>query len=108
MNLEALKAAPDALGLDGERLKRMDALIEKGIADKGFPAAAYIVMRHGMVAAQRAFGMAQPDANPPVATTMETIFDMASVTKPTTATLLLQCIEEGRLHLGQRVSDVLP
>lgn len=107
MNLDDLKAKPDVLGMDAERLKRIDALIEQGIADKWFPAATYIVMRHGMIAAQRAFGVAQPDATPPIATTMETIFDMASVTKTTTATLLLQCVEEGRLHLGQRVSDVL-
>lgn len=108
MNLEALRANPEALGLDGERLKRMDALIEKGMADKWFPAATYIVMRHGMIAAQKAFGQAQPDTVPPVTTTMETIFDMASVTKPTTATLLLQCIEEGKAHLLQKVGDVLP
>jgi serine-type D-Ala-D-Ala carboxypeptidase len=107
MNLEELKAKPNALGMDGERLKLIDALIEKGIKDRWFPAATYVVMRHGMIAAQKAFGFAQPDANPPLPTTMETIFDMASVTKPTTATLLLQCVEEGRLHLGQKVGDVL-
>src|SRR5262249_11371525 len=40
--------------------------------------------------------------------TFETIFDMASVTKPMTATMLLQCIEEGRLQLSNTVGHLLP
>ena len=41
-------------------------------------------------------------------TTIDTIFDMASLTKSFTATLLLQCVEEGLLHLNQEVRQHLP
>jgi CubicO group peptidase (beta-lactamase class C family) len=39
---------------------------------------------------------------------LETIFDMASVSKPITATLLLQCVEQGQLNLGMTVAYLLP
>lgn len=106
--MENLVAAPKSLGLDPERLKRVDVVLEKGIAEGLYPAAVYVVLRHGMIAAQGAFGMAQPDSSPPVRARQDTIFDMASLTKTMTATLLLQCVERGQLHLGQTVADFLP
>ena len=108
MKIEDLVKSPDALGFDPERLRRVDSLLQQGIADGLFPAAVYLVMRHGRIAAQGAHGSAQPAADPIVLARTDTIFDMASVTKPMTATLLLQCVGEGRLHLGQRVADFLP
>lgn len=108
MNLDELIASPEALGMDGARLKRVDALVEGGVADGTYPAATYIVMRHGRIAAQGAFGFAQPDGAPPIPTVMSTIFDMASVSKTVTATLLLQCIEDGLFHLGNTVGYLLP
>jgi CubicO group peptidase (beta-lactamase class C family) len=108
MTIEELFSPAEPLGLDPKRLRRVDALLQKGIADKLFPAAVYMVMRHGLIAAKGAFGIAQPQAAPPIPATLDTIFDMASVTKPITATLLLQCVEEGLLHLGQSVADFLP
>ncbi len=108
MEMDTLTALPDSLGFDAERLRRVDALLERGIADGLFPAAVYVVLRHGKIAAQGAFGLAQPAADLPIPARLDTLFDMASLTKPMTATLLLQCVEEGRLHLGQRVADFLP
>ena len=107
-NLEGLARPPKSLGFDPERLRAANAMLERGIADGLFPAAAYAVLRHGMIAAKGAFGLAQPDASPPVRATFETLFDMASLTKPMTATLLLQCVERGDLHLGQTVGFFLP
>jgi CubicO group peptidase (beta-lactamase class C family) len=52
--------------------------------------------------------VAQPDRVGPRPTEIGTIFDMASLTKPITATLLLQQAECGELHLGMRVLDFLP
>jgi CubicO group peptidase (beta-lactamase class C family) len=108
MEIDALIAPPEPLGLDPKRLRHAETLLERGITDKLFPAAVYMVLRHGMIAAKRAFGTAQPDASPPVPATLDTIFDLASVTKPFTATLLLQCVEAGQLHLAQPVADFLP
>jgi CubicO group peptidase (beta-lactamase class C family) len=108
MNIHDLMKPARSLGLDSERLRRIDAMLESGVREQLYPAATYIVLRHGMIAAQGAFGTAQPDATPPVAARLDTIFDMASITKTMTATLLLQCVEEGRLHLDQEVRQYLP
>jgi CubicO group peptidase (beta-lactamase class C family) len=108
MNIHDMIKPAKSLGLDPERLRRIDAMLEEGIRQQLYPAAVYLVVRHGMIAAQGAFGAAQPDATPPVAARLDTIFDMASLTKPMTATLLLQCVEEGKLHLDQEVRQHLP
>ena len=64
MNIADLVKPPKSLGFDADRLKLIDGLVMRGMEDKLYPAAAYVVMRHGMVAAHGAFGMAQPDAKP--------------------------------------------
>jgi CubicO group peptidase (beta-lactamase class C family) len=97
-----------AQGFDAERLQRLHALVERGVTEGMYPAAVYRVMHAGRIVAQGALGMAQPDSDPPRATTMETVFDMASISKPFAATLLLQCVERGDLHLGQPIGDFLP
>jgi len=108
MKLADLVKPPKSLGFDAVRLTLIDGLIARGIEDNLYPAGSYVVMRHGMVAAHGAFGLAQPDAEPPIAASMDTIFDMASVTKSMTGTLLMQCIEEGKLQLSQTVGSLLP
>jgi len=108
LDTEEVDADVAALGFDAERLGRLNALVERGVTEGMFPAAVYRVLRRGQIVAQGALGMAQPDAAPPLPTTLETVFDMASISKPFAATLLLQCVERGDLHLGQPVGDFLP
>jgi len=43
-----------------------------------------------------------------VEATPDSVFQMGSITKPWTATLVLQLVDEGRLRLADRVADVLP
>jgi CubicO group peptidase (beta-lactamase class C family) len=52
--------------------------------------------------------LAQPDAHPPIKTSIDTIFDMASITKSMTGILLMQSIEQGKLQLSQTVAALLP
>ncbi len=100
--------AGEALGFDAARLARVNDLLQRALDDGLFSAAAYAVLRRGRVATQGILGWAQPDMNPPVSATLETVFDLASLTKPMTAILLLQLVARGRLHLGQRVREFLP
>jgi CubicO group peptidase (beta-lactamase class C family) len=76
-------------------LTRGDELLQSGLADGLFTHAVYGLMRGGAIVAQKAFGLA--DAH--------TVFDLASLTKPlATATLIMQHVEQGHLHLRQPVS----
>ncbi|BDI28564.1 metal-dependent hydrolase [Capsulimonas corticalis] len=71
-----------------------DQILQRAYADGLFTHAAYALSVRGATAARRAFGAA----------TMETVFDLASLTKPVaTATGAMQLVEQGRLHLLQPV-----
>ncbi len=76
-------------------LGRGDELLQSGVDDGLFTHAVYGMMRGGAKVAEKAFGRADT----------ETVFDLASLTKPlTTATLVMQLVESGRLHLRQPVA----
>lgn len=108
MELEELITPPARLGFHADRIRKIDLLLEQGLADRLYTSAVYMVLRKGKIAARGAFGIAQPDAVPIIPTTDDTLFDLASVTKPFTATLLLHAVEQGRIHLDQHVADFLP
>ena len=78
-----------------ERLVRADALLQAGLDEGLFTHAVYGLRQGGEMLAQKAFGAA----------TLGSVFDLASLTKPlATATLIMQGVEQGRLHLRQSVS----
>ncbi len=108
MNVKEFSKPPKTLGFSPDRLNRADEMLQQGIKDHLYSAVSYLIVRHGLVASYGAHGIAQPDATPPIPASLDTIFDMASITKTFTATLLLQCVEEGRLHLNQEVRQLLP
>jgi len=81
--------------LSAERLAIADDLLTGGLADGLLTHAACALARGGHTATGT-FGAA----------TVDTAFDLASLTKPmATATAVLQLVERGRLHLGERASS---
>src|SRR4051812_8457672 len=68
-------------GFDADRLRRIDAAIDRAIAEKQVPGAVVIVGRRGAIVPAHAAGRrAVEPAGEPM--TRDTIFDMASLTKP--------------------------
>jgi len=94
--------------LDAGRLARIDPLIEAAIKDHQLPGAVVLVGRRDSIVYRKAFG--NRSLAPSVeAMTLDTIFDLASVTKvvaTTTSAMIL--IEEGKLRLNDRVSSYIP
>ena len=88
--------------------QKIDALIDRGISEKVFPGAvAYIAEGNG-VSYCEAFGhrMCTPEIKP---MQRDTIFDLASLTKPiVTATLIMRLVEEGALDLNGPIQNYLP
>ena len=88
--------------------REIDALIERGISEKVFPGAvAYIAEGNG-VSYCEAFGhrMCTPEIKP---MQCDTIFDLASLTKPiVTGTLIMRLVEEGTLELNDPIQNYLP
>jgi uncharacterized protein YbbC (DUF1343 family)/CubicO group peptidase (beta-lactamase class C family) len=99
---------PQAVGLDAQKLTAMEALIAEGIAAKKMPGCVVCIGRHGQIAWLKAYGNKQVDpATVPMTT--DTVFDMASITKPVaTATSIMLLIERGKLSLSDKVSTLIP
>jgi uncharacterized protein YbbC (DUF1343 family)/CubicO group peptidase (beta-lactamase class C family) len=101
-------ADPATLGFDAERLKRIDGTIDRAIERGQVPGAVVLVGRRGAIAYARAAGRRVVDPKPE-AMTRDTVFDMASLTKPVaTATSVMILIEEGKLRLNDRLGRTLP
>ncbi|GIW98198.1 MAG: hypothetical protein KatS3mg111_1531 [Pirellulaceae bacterium] len=98
----------EEVGFDGQRLAQIAPLVEQAIAAGNMPGCVICVGRHGKIAYLNAFGLRKvaPDAEP---MTIDTLFDLASLTKPVaTATSIMRLVEEGRLRLDDRVAKYLP
>jgi uncharacterized protein YbbC (DUF1343 family)/CubicO group peptidase (beta-lactamase class C family) len=102
------EASPESVGLDPSRLARIDEAVEHAIAAKRVPGAVVLVGRRGRVAYARAYGQ-RAIVPSPEAMSRDTIFDMASLTKPVaTATSVLVLLERGKLRLDDRLGRLLP
>ncbi len=101
-------APPTDLGLDRARLDGLDALVLDGLKRGRAPGAVVLVVRHDAIAFRRAYGARslQPTRTP---MTADTVFDLASLTKPlATATAVMVLLEQGKLRLSDRVAKHLP
>jgi uncharacterized protein YbbC (DUF1343 family)/CubicO group peptidase (beta-lactamase class C family) len=95
-------------GFDPERLAALGTLIHEAIAEEKMPGCVVCFGRHDRIAFLQAYGQRQllPE---PVSMTVDTVFDLASLTKPiATATSIMQLCERGQVRLGQKVAEILP
>jgi len=101
-------SGPIAVGMSPTRLAHLDEIIEVEIAKKQLPGAVVIVGRKGKVVWRRAYGnRALEPAPEPM--TVDTIFDLASLTKVVaTATSMMILVERGLVRLGDPVSRYIP
>jgi len=100
--------APDPSGFDVSRLDAIPALVEQAIADKKLPGAVVLVGRGDRIVYQKAIGQ-RAVAPAPEAMTLDTVFDLASLTKVVaTTTSVMKLVEDGRIRLNERVSDYIP
>lgn len=87
---------------------RAREVLAAAVAARAFPAAAAEVGTRTAVLWREAFGRLTYDRDAP-ATTPDTPFDLASLTKVLATTLCaMQCVDRGVLHLEDRVSAHLP
>src|SRR5450631_861954 len=97
---------PGKLGFDADRLKRMTQAFQ-GYVDSGqIPGAVVLIARKDKVAYFRAFGFR--DREQKIAMITDSIFRIASMTKPITSIGALMLAEEGKLDIGAPVSQYLP
>ena len=102
------EARPEEMGMDPIRLGRLDAVVNTAVSRGDFPGAVILVARRGRVVFRKAYGYSRwiPFRRP---MTVDTIFDMASITKPSaTAPSILVLVEQGRLRLWDPVTEYIP
>lgn len=101
-------AKPESVGMNSAKLAQIDALVEADIAAKKLPGAVVLVGHKGKIVYRKAFG--NRSLVPTVERmTVDTIFDVASLTKPiATATSIMILVEEGKLRLNDTVGKFIP
>jgi uncharacterized protein YbbC (DUF1343 family)/CubicO group peptidase (beta-lactamase class C family) len=99
---QPLTYAPD------QRYARIDSVARQEIAAEGLPGAVILVGRQGKIVYRKAFGYRSlvPQRNP---MTVNTIFDIASLTKVVATTnAIMQLVDADRVDLNAPVSRYLP
>ncbi len=95
---------PESVGLSTERLERVDALINRHVKERKIAGAVVLIARRGKIAYFRPFGRA--DTDKPLK--KDTIFRIASMSKPLTSVAIMQLYEEGRVLLTDGISKYIP
>src|SRR5579859_7979770 len=90
------------------RLGNVDSIIQQAIADKNIPGAVLVVGHDGKVIYRKAYGERALDPRREVMT-LDTVFDLASLTKViATTTAVMQMVEQGKVRMNDPVAKYLP
>jgi CubicO group peptidase (beta-lactamase class C family) len=103
---ELPRVQPKEVGLSGKTLDEVQAGLTKLVADNKIPGAVVVVARHGKVAYVTTAGYR--DVAKKVPMSEDTIFAIASMTKPITCVAAMMLIEEGKLSLDDPVDKYVP
>ncbi len=87
-------------------VERLDAVVDRALAEDRIVGTVVIASRDGREIYHRVAGFADREAGTPVGD--DTIFRMASVTKPIVAATALALVDKGALRLDAPVTDYLP
>jgi serine-type D-Ala-D-Ala carboxypeptidase len=102
-------ALPQTVGMNPEGLSRkIDAAFAAAIASKEICGGVVVVVRYGKIAFEKAYGKRSVDPSDEAAT-VDTIYDMASLTKPlATGSAIMRLVEEGKIRLNDPVKKFIP
>lgn len=100
--------APESLGMSSARLSHIDGIVGDGLKREEMCGCVVLVGRRGGIVFEKAYGDRQvlPERE---AMTLDTVFDLASLTKPiATGTSLMTLVEEGKVRIEDPVAKYLP
>src|SRR5258708_2796982 len=100
------RAKPEEVGLSSERLARIGETLKADIAAGRIPGGVIAIARRGNLVALDAYGWRDKEAG--VAMPTDTIFNIASMTKPMTAVGGLMLYEQGKLLIDDPLSKYFP
>ena len=102
----ARQSTPAAIGVSAERFQRLHQGMQGFVDRKEVSGIVTLVTRDGRTADMHAVGFQDVDSKTPMRT--DTIFRIASMTKPITSVAIMMLYEEGKLLLTDPVSKFIP
>lgn len=88
--------------------RRIDTIVLRAIGDTAMPGCQIAVMHHGRLILNRCYGHLTYDTSS-LPVSPETIYDLASLTKPLATTLaVMKLVDDGAVKLDDRLSRYLP
>jgi beta-glucosidase-like glycosyl hydrolase len=88
--------------------QRIDSIVNEGLEKHAFPGCQVLAMQDGKILFRKAYGHLTYDPDSPEVD-METVYDLASVTKMVTTTLaMMKLVETGKVRLDDPLSRYLP
>lgn len=104
--IEALEAQEAGATVSAPPLDNVVDAIFKDAVHPGQPGADVLVAKDGKILFEKSYGLADVERGIPI--TAETVFNLASITKPFTAAAILKLQEERRLSLDDTLSKYIP
>lgn len=100
--------APADAGLTARRMEAIDRIVAEGLRDGKMPGCVVLVGYDGKIVHRKAYGKRRVEPAPEEMT-LDTVFDLASLTKPiATATSIHKLVEQGRIDLDAPVAKYIP
>jgi CubicO group peptidase (beta-lactamase class C family) len=97
-------AKPEKVGMSSEHLNRIKPVMQSYIDENKLPGMITMVARHGKVVHFEKYGLM--DVDKPMQ--LNSIFRIASMTKPVTSVAVMMLYEEGYFQLDDPVADYIP
>src|SRR5262249_2350252 len=98
---------PEQVGMSERRLEIVNQILTEETKSRRVTAASVLVARRGLIVLRGGWGTLAPDADSPKAGP-ETVYILASITKPVTVTALMLLVERGQVSLTDPVQKYLP
>ena len=105
-NLDEVNSTPESVGICSDRLERVDSVCNMWIEQGMLPHISAMVVRHGKVVFQKAYGWRDMDKQIPLQ--KDDIFRNASQTKAITSVALMTLYEQGKFGLDDPISRYIP
>ncbi|MBZ5625500.1 MAG: beta-lactamase family protein [Acidobacteriia bacterium] len=97
---------PDDAGISSQRLERVRHQMKADVDSSRIPGAVLLIAHNGKIATLDAFGFQDRRSKTPMKN--DSIFRIASMSKPITSVAIMILAEEGKLDIGAPVAQYLP
>jgi beta-glucosidase-like glycosyl hydrolase/CubicO group peptidase (beta-lactamase class C family) len=99
---------PQPFLASSSKFYQVDSIVNDALEKKAFPGCVVLAAKDGKIVYEKAFGHYNSDSSSPVIN-LESIFDLASVTKVSATTIsVMKLYEQGKLDLDKTIGDYLP